>query len=52
MSVILISDWIVSKRFYVKSTDVSKRPVTFTKIHLSEKVRARSKKELFLDECS
>ena len=52
MRVILISDWIVSKRFYVQSTDVSKRPVTFTKIHLNEKVRARSKKELFLDECS
>ena len=39
----------MSKRFYIKSTDVSKRPVTFIKIHLNEKMRARSKKELFLD---
>ena len=49
MGVILISDWIVSKGFYIESTDVSKRPVTFIKIHLNEKMRPRSKKELFLD---
>ena len=49
MGVILISDWIVSKGFYIESTDVSKLPATFIKIHLNEKMRARSKKELFLD---
>ena len=50
MSVILISDWIVSKRFYmIKSTDVSKLPVNVIKIHPCEKMRARSKKGLILD---
>ena len=48
VGVILISDWIVSKGFYIESTDVSKRPVTFIKIHLNEKMRARSKKQLYL----
>ena len=51
VSVILISDWIVSKRFHIKSTDVSICPVTFIKIHLNVRKNENSFKEgaIFLD---
>ena len=44
-------DWIVSKCFYMKSTDVSICPVTFIKIHLNGRRNENSFKEgaIFLD---
>ena len=49
--VVVIWDWIVSKRFYMKSTDVSICPVTFIKIHLNGRKNENSFKEgaIFLD---